>query len=64
MSEYRKTIPNELNFVTLSLVGWIDVFSRKEYKDIIVENLKYCQEKEGLQIFCYVESHPSNRKTR
>ena len=54
MSEYRKAVPNELNFVTLTIVGWVDVFSRKEYKDILVENLKYCQEKENLQIFCYV----------
>ena len=54
MSEYRKTAVGELYFVTLTVVGWIDVFSRKEYKDILVENLKHCQEKEGLEIYCYV----------
>ncbi|MBB6609769.1 transposase [Pontibacter sp. Tf4] len=54
MSEYRNTAPGELYFVTLTVSGWIDVFSRKEYKDILIENLKYCQEKFNLEIFAYV----------
>ncbi len=54
MSEYRKTTVGELYFVTLTVAGWVDVFTRKDYKDILVENLKYCQEKEGLEIFAYV----------
>src|SRR5690606_12681581 len=54
MSEYRRTAPGELYFVTLTVQGLIDVFSRKEYKDILIENLKYCQQKEGLEIFAYV----------
>lgn len=54
MSEYRKTSPNDLYFVTLTITGWIDLFSRKVYKDIIVQNLQYCQQNEQLEIFCYV----------
>jgi len=54
MSEYRKTSPNDLYFVTLTIEGWVDLFTRRDYKDIIVENLQYCQEKEGLEIYCYV----------
>jgi len=54
MSEYRKTSPDDIYFVTLTVVGWVDVFTRKEYRDILVENLNYCQEKEGLEIFSYV----------
>ena len=54
MGEYRRTTPNELYFATLTVAGWVDVFSRKEYKDILVENLEYCQQKEGLEIFAYV----------
>jgi putative transposase len=54
MSEYRTTDPGELYFVTLTISGWVDVFSRKEYKDILIENLKYCQEKFNLEIFAYV----------
>jgi REP element-mobilizing transposase RayT len=54
MSEYRITTPDELFFVTLTTVGWIDVFTRNEYKNILIENLKYCQENEKLDIYCYV----------
>ncbi|WP_207431949.1 REP-associated tyrosine transposase [Sabulibacter ruber] len=54
MSEYRKAFPDELYFVTLTVAGWVDVFTRREYKDLLVENLQYCQQKEGLEIFSYV----------
>jgi len=40
--------------VTLTIEGWVDLFTRRDYKDIIVENLQYCQEKEELEIYCYV----------
>ena len=54
MSQYRKTTPDDLYFVTLTVVGWVDVFTRQAYKDILVENLQYCQQKEGLDLFAYV----------
>ncbi len=54
MSEYRKTSPDDLYFVTLTVTGWIDLFSRKVYKDILVQNLHHCQQNEQLQIFSYV----------
>ena len=54
MSEYRKTSADDLYFFTLTVVGWIDVFTRKEYRDILIQNFKYCQENEGLEIYSYV----------
>jgi len=30
------------------------IFTRITYKDIIVQNLQYCQQKEKLEIFSYV----------
>ena len=54
MSEYKKTHAGNLYFVTLTVVGWINVFDRRAYKDILVSNLKYCQEKEGLLLYAYV----------
>lgn len=41
-------------FVTLQVVKWVDIFSRKIYKDLIVENLEYCQENKGLIIYGFV----------
>jgi len=54
MSELIKTYPNKLYFVTLTVEGWVTAFDRNIYKDELVKNLQYCQEKEGLQIYAYV----------
>lgn len=40
-------------FITFAVVGWVDVFSRKDYRDIVVESLKYCQEQKGLIIYAW-----------
>jgi len=39
--------------------GWVDVFTRNEYKNILVENLEYCQIHKGLEIFawCIMTNH-------
>ena len=50
----RKTYSNELYFVTLTVVDWVDVFIRRLYSDFIIDNLKYCQDKKNLDIFAYV----------
>ena len=54
MSEFRKTGPDETYFITLTVMGWKDLFTRESYKKILVENLDYCQKNEGLEIFAYV----------
>ena len=54
ISEFRKTSANDLYFVTLTIVGWVNLFDREIYKQIIVDNLSYCQDKEHLEIFSYV----------
>ncbi len=41
-------------FLTLQDVEWVDIFSRQIYRDIIVENLSYCQKHKHLSIFAYV----------
>lgn len=46
-------------FLTFTIVGWVDLFTRKECKQILIESLKYCQEIKGLMLYAYVimESH-------
>ena len=43
-----------LYFLTLTVVGWIDIFSRKKFRDIIIESLKFCKANKGLRIYGYV----------
>ncbi len=47
-------LPNELYFVTLTVVDWIDVFIRHIYFDFIIENLDFCQRNKNLEIYTYV----------
>jgi len=42
------------HFVTFSIVGWVDVFSREQYKELFVESLKYCQQKKGMVLHAWV----------
>lgn len=42
------------HYLTLQVVDWIDVFSRKIYRDILIDNLRYCQQNKGLEIFAFV----------
>lgn len=50
----RTTYSEELNFVSLTVVDWIDVFTRRKYSDCIIKNLQYCQANKGLNIYAYV----------
>ena len=54
MSELRKSNTDYCYFLTLTVAGWIDVFTRKEYCDIIIDSLKFCQENKGLEVYAYV----------
>src|SRR6266542_218614 len=51
---YQIKEQSSLHHVTLQVVYWIDVFTRSRYSDIVIENLKYCQENKGLVIYAYV----------
>ena len=53
-NKYKIRDQHGLNFLTLTVVGWIDIFSRKKYRDIIIESLRFCQENKGLKIYGYV----------
>ena len=55
MSSKYQVHDNELpHFVTFTVVGWVDVFSRPLYKDLLVESLGYCQQHKGLLLHAWV----------
>jgi len=53
-SKYKPGEDAIAHFVTFSVVGWVDVFSRESYKEIFVSSLKYCQESKGLTLHAWV----------
>ncbi|HRH49818.1 MAG TPA: hypothetical protein PLP23_13775 [Panacibacter sp.] len=48
--KYKFNDNNQLYFVSFAVINWLDLFIRKEYKDEIVNSLKYCIEKKNLEI--------------
>ena len=57
--QYRVRNPEEIHFVTFTIVDWVDIFTRPAYKELIIESLKYCQQHKGLEIyaFCLMTNH-------
>ncbi len=55
MSEgYQIRKQDAAHFLTMTVVEWLDVFSREENKILLCESLNYCTEKKGLEIYAYV----------
>jgi len=37
-------------YLTFTVVGWIDIFTRQGYRDIMIESFKHCQKEKGLHL--------------
>jgi putative transposase len=57
--KYKIREEQQAYFVTLTVVDWIDVFTRKNLKLLIIDSLRYCQKFKGLEIYgwCLMSSH-------
>jgi putative transposase len=51
---YKIHNPVGVYFLSFATVGWIDVFTRNLYKDILIDSLRYCQAEKGLLIHAWV----------
>lgn len=51
---YKITDQHGLYFLSFTVVGWVDVFTRKETKQIIIDSIKHCCDNKGLLIYGYV----------
>ncbi len=56
---YKIQNQSGIHFITFAVVEWVDVFTRKQYADIVVESLQYCQQKKGLVVYawCLMSNH-------
>lgn len=52
-TKYKATSIGEAYFVTCTVVGWIDVFTRPQQKQELINSLRYCQNNRGLEIYAY-----------
>ncbi len=42
------------HFVTFTVVGWVDLFTRKACKDILIDSFQYCMTNKGLVVHAFV----------
>jgi REP element-mobilizing transposase RayT len=47
----HQTLPH---FITATIVDWVDVFSRKTYRDKVIECFDYCIKNKGMILYSYV----------
>jgi putative transposase len=57
--KYKITNSDKAYFVTFTVIHWIDVFIRDEYRQIFIDSVRYCQKHKGLEVFawCIMPSH-------
>jgi putative transposase len=57
--KYKFGDSTELYFISFAVIHWIDLFIRKEYKDIVLDSWRFCQKEKGLEIYgwCIMSSH-------
>jgi putative transposase len=56
---YRISNQGAVHFVTFTVVYWMDVFTRKEYRDLVLDSIRYCQQEKGLVVhsWCIMSNH-------
>jgi REP element-mobilizing transposase RayT len=56
---YKFHNPDGTYFVSFAVVYWIDVFTRNDYKNILVDSLSFCQQEKGMEIYawCIMTNH-------
>ncbi len=57
--KYKFDNPEGIYFISFATLGWLDVFTRPIYKDILVESLGFCQREKGLELYgwCIMTNH-------
>lgn len=56
---YKIRNKQEIHFITFAVVEWVDVFTRKQYRDILLDSLRHCQNQKGLLLYawCIMSNH-------
>ncbi len=57
--KYKFRDQDQLYFITYTVVYWIDLFTRNDYKEILLKSWKYCCEHKGLDVYawCIMTNH-------
>ena len=51
---YKITDKNAMHFLTFTVIDWVDVFAKKDYKLELVNSMNYCIAEKGLIVYAWV----------
>ena len=51
---YRIKDQQALYYCTITTIDWIDIFTKKIYKDILIDSMNYCILSKGLEVYAFV----------
>lgn len=51
---YKISNQHNPHFVTFTTVGWVDIFTRQQCKNVILDSFKYCVINKGLKVHAFV----------
>ena len=54
MEGYKIRDQSRPHFLTITVVGWIDVFSKEIYRKCVMECLDFCIKNKGMVLYGYV----------
>ena len=49
--KYKFADNSKLYFVGFGVTNWIDLFIRNEYREVLLDNIRYCQEEKDLELY-------------
>jgi len=52
--KYKVRDSSAIYFITLTIIDWVDLFTRQVYKHLILDSINYCRLNKGLKIYAYV----------
>ncbi len=57
--KYKFADNDKIYFVSFAVTNWIDLFIRNDYKEEILNSIRYCQEKKDMELYgwCIMTSH-------
>jgi REP element-mobilizing transposase RayT len=57
--KYKFADNDKIYFVSFAVTNWIDLFIRNEYKEEILNSIRYCQDKKDMDLYgwCIMTSH-------
>ena len=55
----NRIYPGYMYYLTLTVVDWVDVFTRPAYKHLLLDSIRYCQKEKGLELYawCLMSNH-------